>query len=72
MRTQSPTIPTAESVLARVELTTGIGRWPAGTTGTLVETFPHEGFVEIVDEGGRTLDIVTAPYAELRLRDSDG
>jgi hypothetical protein len=72
MRTQSPAIPTAESVLARVELAADIGRWPAGTSGTLVETFPREGFVEIVDEDGRTLDIVTVPYAELRLRDSDG
>jgi hypothetical protein len=72
MRTQSPTIPTAESVLATVELATDIGRWPAGTAGTLVETFPREGFVEIVDHDGRTLDIVTAPYAELRLRDADG
>jgi hypothetical protein len=72
MRTQSPTIPTAESVLARVELAADIGRWPAGTTGTLVETFPREGFVEIVDHDGRTLDIVTAPYAELRVRESEG
>jgi hypothetical protein len=72
MRTQSPTIPTAESVLARVELATDIGRWPAGTTGTLVETFPREGFVEIVDHDGRTVDIVTAPYAELRVRESVG
>jgi hypothetical protein len=44
----------------------------ACTSGTLVETFPREGFVEIVDEDGRTLEIVTAPYAELRLLDSDG
>jgi hypothetical protein len=72
MRTQSPTIPTVKSVLARVELTTDIGRWPAGTAGTLVETFPREGFVEIVDHDGRTLGIVTAPYASLRLHESDG
>jgi hypothetical protein len=72
MRTQSPTIPTAESVLARVELAADIGRWPAGTTGTLVEAFPREGFVEIVDQEGRTLDIVTVPYGELRLHDSEG
>jgi hypothetical protein len=55
--------------LARVELAADIGRWPAGTSGTLVETFPREGFVEIVDETGTTLDIVTALYAELLLRD---
>jgi hypothetical protein len=69
MRSQSPTIPTTESVLARVELAAEIGRWPAGTSGTLVETFPSGGFVEIVDDDGRTLDIVTAPHAELRLRE---
>lgn len=72
IRIQGPAIPTVESVLARVELAADIGRWPAGTSGTLVETFPREGFVEIVDEGGRTLNIVTAPYAELHLLDSDG
>ncbi|HXN38087.1 MAG TPA: hypothetical protein VN892_08615 [Solirubrobacteraceae bacterium] len=71
MRTQSPTIPTAESVLAIVELTAATGGWPAGTTGTLVETFPGEGFVEIVGDDGRTLGIVTVPYSALRLRDSD-
>jgi hypothetical protein len=53
-------------------LVADIGRWAAGTTGTLVETFPREGFVEIVDHDGRTLDIVTVPYEKLRLHDSDG
>jgi len=71
MRTQSSTIPTAESVLATVELTAATDGWPAGTAGTLVETFPGEGFVEIVDGDGRMLGIVTAPYSALRLRDSD-
>jgi hypothetical protein len=71
MRTQSSPIPTADSVLARVELAADIGCWRAGTSGTLVETFPREGFVEIVDHDGRTLDIVTVPYSELRLHDSD-
>jgi hypothetical protein len=70
MATSSATIPTAESVLATVELTSGAGDWPAGTTGTLVEVFPREGFVEIVDDGGRTLDIVTVPYTALRMHDT--
>jgi len=72
MRTQSPTIPTAESLLATVELMADTEGWPAGTMGTLVETFPREGFVEVVGPDGRTLDIVTVPYATLRLRESDG
>jgi Domain of unknown function (DUF4926) len=71
MKTQSPITPTADSLHATVELMADIEQWPVGTTGTLVQTFPSEGFVEIVDDDGRTLDIVTASYAELRLRDSN-
>jgi hypothetical protein len=70
MSTHSVTIPSAESVLSPVELTADVDGWPAGTAGTLVETFPHEGFVEIVDDAGRTLAIVTAPYTALRLHDA--
>jgi hypothetical protein len=58
-------------VLSRVELTTVVGDWPAGTTGTLVETFPREGFVEIVDDEGRALGILTVPYTALRLHDAE-
>jgi hypothetical protein len=72
MKTQSPTIPTAESLLATVELTADTDGWLAGTTGTLVETFRYEGFVEVVDQGGRSLDIVTVPYSALRLRELNG
>ena len=69
MSTRSVAIPTVESVLSAVELTAVVEGWPAGTTGTLVETFPHEGFVEIVDDAGRARAVVTAPYTALRLRD---
>jgi hypothetical protein len=71
MSTHTATIPKAEHLLSRVELAVDTAGWPAGTTGTLVETFPREGFVEIVDDEGRSLDILTVPYAALRLHDVD-
>jgi hypothetical protein len=71
MSTHTATTPTAEHVLSRVELTADVGGWPAGTTGTLVERFPREGFVEIVDDEGRSLDILTVPYTSLRLHDAE-
>ncbi len=71
MSTRIATTPTAENVLSRVELTADAGGWPAGTTGTLVQTFPREGFVEIVDDDGRSLDILTVPYTALRLHDAE-
>jgi hypothetical protein len=46
--------------------------------GTTNEQHPGDGsprvvtgFVEIVDHDGRTVDILTAPYAHLGLRDAD-
>jgi hypothetical protein len=71
MKVDSVEIPTPESALSTVAPTAQIDGWPAGTVGTLVETFPHEGFVEIVDDEGRTRAIVTAPYSSLRLSGTD-
>lgn len=45
-----------------VRFTKRIGRWPAGTEGTVVNTHRDEVEVEIVDRAsGCTLDIVDAP-----------
>ncbi len=71
MSTHTATIPTAGDLLSRVDLVIDVGEWPAGTVGTLVETFPAEGFVEIVDDDGRALDILTVPYTALRLHDAE-
>jgi hypothetical protein len=46
------------------------GDWPAGTSGTIVEAFEDAAFVELVGPDGRTLDILTVPYEDLRLLDS--
>jgi hypothetical protein len=49
-----------------VELTADAGRWPAGTVGTVVETFPSSALVEIADERGHSEDFVTLPFDVLR------
>lgn len=49
-----------------VELASDIGRWPAGTRGTIVDPYPDAAMVEISDDLGRWLDFLTVPYSELR------
>ena len=51
-----------------VELREASGDWPAGTVGAVVELFPTEALVEIVDEHGRTAELLTVPYEALRIR----
>jgi hypothetical protein len=55
--------------LAVVELREARGEWPAGTIGTVVEVSADGALVEIVDEDGRTLELLSVPHAALRLRD---
>lgn len=48
------------------------GRWPAGTVGTVVERLDAGAIVEIIGEGGCTLDMLSLPYATLQpLDDAD-
>lgn len=49
-----------------VELQASSGRWPAGTTGTVVERWTDRALVEIADERGHTLDLVELPLSVLR------
>jgi hypothetical protein len=49
-----------------VELAADAGRWPAGTRGTVVETFPSAALIEIADERGHSQDFLTLPYDVLR------
>ena len=46
----------------------GIGQWPAGTRGAVISDYDDHKLVEIMDEDGVTLDIVTVPIEKLRLR----
>ena len=41
-----------------VELTRTIDRWPAGTTGTIVDDFPAGVVLELVGPAGETLDML--------------
>ncbi len=45
----------------------GVGQWPAGTTGTVVSDYGDHKMVEIVNDAGETLDLVTVPVDQLRL-----
>jgi hypothetical protein len=51
-----------------VELIAGVGRWPAGRIGTVLEVAGEQALVEMADEVGRTLDLVIVPFGLLRLR----
>jgi hypothetical protein len=48
-------------VLDGVELRASAGRWPAGRLGTVLEVFPDGVMVEIADNEGRTLEILSLP-----------
>lgn len=54
------------SELDVVELGVQTGRWPAGTEGTVLERRDESTLVEIADERGHTLEIITVPVAALR------
>lgn len=49
-----------------VELATDVGRWPAGTEGTIVEVFDNGVLVEISDDHGRTLELLPVPHNAVR------
>ncbi len=46
-----------------VELGDARGKWPVGTSGTVVETSGEEAIVEITDEHGKTLELLTVPMS---------
>jgi hypothetical protein len=62
-------MPTAEAIrlLEVVELRVDSGRWPAGTIGTVVEALDQGAIVEIADDRGHTLDMLSLPYVALQL-----
>jgi hypothetical protein len=45
----------------------GVGKWPAGTVGTVVHDFGDVKMVEIVGELGKTLDLPIVPVEKLEL-----
>jgi hypothetical protein len=53
-----------------VELREPRGGQPVGAIGAVVELFATEALVEIADEHGRTVELLTVPYEILRIRES--
>ncbi len=54
-----------------VELREPRGSRPAGAIGAVVELFATEALVEIADEHGKTLELLSVPYEALRIRESE-
>ena len=52
-----------------VELREPRGAEPAGAVGAVVEVFSTEALVELADEHGRTVEVLTAPYEALLIRE---
>lgn len=53
------------AVLDVVEFLTTSGRWPVGTTGTVVEADEQRALVEITDGRGHASDFVSLPHDKL-------
>jgi Domain of unknown function (DUF4926) len=53
-----------------VELMVATGSWAAGTVGTVVDVTDVSVLVEINDDDGRTLDVVSLPHDALKRIDA--
>lgn len=58
-------------LLGTVELREAWGGQPAGAVGTVVELLRTEVLVEIADEQGRMVELLTVPYEALRISASE-
>lgn len=50
-----------------VSLVEAVGRWPAGTEGTVVSDYGDRMMIEIANERGETLDLPVVAAENLRL-----
>ncbi len=50
-----------------VDRVDGVGKWPTGTTGTVVSDYDDHKEIEISNDRGETLDYVIVPVEQLRL-----
>lgn len=44
-----------------------VGKWPAGTSGTVIHAFEENGLVEIVDDDGGAADVLMVPFVRLNV-----
>jgi hypothetical protein len=56
------------AILDVVELRVASGRWPAGTVGTVLEADTDRALVEISDDRGHALDLISLPHDALASR----
>jgi len=57
------------AILEVVEFLTASGRWPAGTTGTVVEVDDQHALVEVIDDRGHASDFLSLPHDKLASAD---
>lgn len=50
-----------------VDKVEGVGQWPAGTTGTVVSERGEHKLIEIYNDLGQTLDLISQTEDQLRL-----
>lgn len=50
-----------------IGLREAVGRWPAGTTGTVVSDYGDVKLVEVSNERGEMLDLIQVPEPRLNL-----
>lgn len=50
-----------------VELLQSAGEWPAGTSGTVVDEHGEHKLIEVSDDQGQMLDLVSVPESRLKL-----
>lgn len=50
-----------------VELLDTVGKWPAGTSGTVVDEHGEHKLIEISDDQGVTLDLISVAEPRLKL-----
>jgi hypothetical protein len=50
-----------------VDKVEGVGRWPAGTIGAVVSEHGEHKLIEITDEYGLTLDLISQTEDQLKL-----
>jgi hypothetical protein len=50
-----------------VGLLDAVGEWPAGTTGTVVDEHGEHKLIEISDDQGQMLDLISVTEPRLRL-----
>ena len=57
------------TILEVIEFLTASGRWPAGTTGTIVEADDQRALVELTDDRGHASDFVSLAHDNLAIAD---